>query len=372
MPLVADQINDMIKAGVPVDQINKFKQDKLLEMKQGDIPLNIIQEQFNIKKYDRKQIQDFWSSISKQVEEDVGYPEIVDYDQVPDDNAHDRIQKFLLGNDERYQFKPFFERALGNSGLNKIINYHTDGQWGYQVDQPLPGGTGFFEKLTEGATGLVAEIPTFIPGALIGLFTSGPTGAVIGGGFSAGAIQGIYSEALKKGEVNGFGEWWDIFMEEGLSEGAKTAAKLYAAVKAPGFIPYGNPVLNNIAGRTLTQSTAYTATGVVLGDELPNAEDFAVTSLLFAPFNIKASKSKLDNVVAKTGKKPIDIIEDMVKNRTIFEDLNSTNIKTPRAYRDLTLEKIETQKYESLTKEQFEKTDKVKDSTRSELDKSIQ
>ena len=112
MPLVADQINDMIKAGVPVDQINKFKQDKLLEMKQGDIPLNIIQEQFNIKKYDRKQIQDFWSSISKQVEEDVGYPEIVDYDQVPDDNAHDRIQKFLLGNDERYQFKPFFERAF--------------------------------------------------------------------------------------------------------------------------------------------------------------------------------------------------------------------------------------------------------------------
>lgn len=372
MPLVSDQINDMINAGVPVDQINKFKQDKLLEMKQGGIPLNIIQEQFNVKKYDRKQIQDFWSSISKQVEEDVGYKRMVDDDQVPDDNAHDKIQKFLLGNDERYQFKPYFERALGNSGLNKMIKYHTDGQWGYQVDQPLPDGTGFLEKLTEGATGLVAEIPTFLPGALVGGFTGGPTGAVIGGGFTAGAIQGMYSEALKKGEVNGFGEWWDIFMEEGLSEGAKTAAKLYAAFKAPALIPYANPVLNNIVGRTLTQSTAYTATGVVLGDELPNAEDFAVTSLLFAPFNIKAPKSKLDDVVAKTGKKPIDIIEDVVKDRTIFEDLNSKNIKIPRSYRDLSLEKLETQKYESLTKEQFEKTDKVKDKIRSELDKSIQ
>ena len=32
MPLVVDQINDMIKAGVPVPEINKFKENKILEM----------------------------------------------------------------------------------------------------------------------------------------------------------------------------------------------------------------------------------------------------------------------------------------------------------------------------------------------------
>ena len=30
MPLVVDQINDMINAGVPIEQINKFKEDKLI------------------------------------------------------------------------------------------------------------------------------------------------------------------------------------------------------------------------------------------------------------------------------------------------------------------------------------------------------
>jgi len=46
MPVIVDQINDMIKAGVPTNQINQFKEDKLLEMKQADIPLNVIMDSF--------------------------------------------------------------------------------------------------------------------------------------------------------------------------------------------------------------------------------------------------------------------------------------------------------------------------------------
>jgi len=367
MPLVVDQINDMINAGVPIEQINKFKEDKILEMKQGNIPLEIIKEQFDVKSYDRKDIKEYWQSITQEVEKDINYSRIKDVDEGGDVSATvDKIEKFLLGNDERYQFKPYFERALGNSGLNKIIKYHSDGQWGYEVDKPEPEGTGFLEKLTEGATGLVAEIPTFIPGAVVGTFTQGPGGAVIGGGFSAGAIQGIYSEALKRGDVKSYSEWWDIFIEEGLSEGAKTAAKLYAAYKAPALLPFANPVVNNIVGRTLTQSSAYTATGVAMGEDLPTAEDFAVTSLLFAPFNIKASKEKLDNVVSKTNKKPIDIISDVVKDRTLWEDLNSKNITIPRSYRDIVSEK-KTTKLEDISLETKEPIDAV----RSELDKSI-
>jgi len=44
MPVIVDQINDMIKAGVPVDQINKFKENKVLEMRQADIPPEKILE----------------------------------------------------------------------------------------------------------------------------------------------------------------------------------------------------------------------------------------------------------------------------------------------------------------------------------------
>ena len=215
MTLIVDQINDMIKAGVPVPEINKFKENKILEMRQADIPAEKISETFGAVPYDRKEIKDYWQSITKEVEKDVGYPAILTEDQIPDDNAADRIQKFLLGTDERYQFKPYFERAIGNSGMNKIIKYHSDGEWGFQYDLPQPDGTGFLEKLTEGATGLVTELPTFLPGALIGGFVGKGGGAAFGGGFSAGAIQGMYTEALKRGKVKNAAEWWDIFVEEG-------------------------------------------------------------------------------------------------------------------------------------------------------------
>ena len=373
MPVIVDQINDMIKAGVPVDQINKFKENKVLELRQADIPPEKISEAFGAVPYNREDIREYWKSISKEVEKDVGYPEILTEDEISNDNAGDRIEKFLLGNDERYQFKPYFEKAIGNSGINKIIKYHSKGEWGFDVDKPEPKGTGFLEKLTEGAVSLVAEIPTFLPGAVVGGFTSGPGGAVFGGGFSAGTIQGMYTEALKRGEVKSYSEWWDIFIEEGLSEGTKTGVKLYSAYKLPqvlGKVPFLNPVVNNIAGKTITQSTAFTTAGLVMGDGLPTAEDFAITTLLFAPFNIKAPKSKIDNVISKTAKKPIDVISDLIKDRTIWEDINSKNINIPRAYRDIASEKKPV-KLEPITKETIEKADKVLDTTRAELDKSI-
>ena len=373
MPVIVDQINDMIKAGVPVDQINKFKENKVLEMRQADIPPEKISEAFGAVPYNREDIREYWKSISKEVEKDVGYPEILTEDEISNDNAGDRIEKFLLGNDERYQFKPYFEKAIGNSGINKIIKYHSKGEWGFDVDKPEPEGTGFLEKLTEGAVSLVAEIPTFIPGAVVGGFTSGPGGAVFGGGFSAGTIQGMYTEALKRGEVKSYSEWWDIFIEEGLSEGTKTGVKLYSAYKLPqvlGKVPFLNPVVNNIAGKTITQSSAFTAAGLVMNDDLPTAEDFAITTLLFAPFNIKAPKSKIDNVISKTAKKPIDVISDLIKDRTIWEDINSKNIDIPRAYREIASEKKQV-KLEPITKETIEKADKVLDATRAELDKSI-
>jgi len=371
MTLIVDQINDMIKAGVPVPEINKFKENKILEMRQADIPAEKISETFGAVPYDRKEIKDYWQSIAKEVEKDVGYPSILTEDQIPNDNAADRIQKFLLGTDERYQFKPYFERAIGNSGMNKIIKYHSDGEWGFQYDLPQPDGTGFLEKLTEGATGLVAELPTFLPGALFGGFVGKGGGAAFGGGFSAGAIQGIYTEALKRGKVKNAAEWWDIFVEEGLSEAVKTGTKLYAAYAVPNM-PFLKPITNNFLGRTLTQSSAYTGAGLFFGEDLPSAEDFAVQTTLFAPFNIRVTKDKIDDIITKTGKKPIDIIDDLIKDRTIWEDTNSVNIQIPRAYKNIISEtKPKEIKIEPLTEKEIKQADKIVDQTRTELDKSI-
>ena len=342
MTVISSQIKDMVSANVPPEKINEWSQTKAKELIEAGVKPEKITEAFGVVPFDRKNEKKYWQSISSEIEKDIDFSKMESVDDIPKEvNALDRIQKFLLGDDERYQFKPYFEKAIGSSGVNKIIQYHSEGEWGYDWNLPEPEGTGFLEKLTEGAVGLVAELPTFVPGALVGGFTSGPGGAVFGGGFSAGAIQGMYTEALNRGQVKNFGEWWDIFVEEGLSEGAKTGAKLYAAYKLPGVlgtVPFVKPIVSNIVGKTITQSSAFTAVGALMGDDLPNAEDFAVTSLLFLPFNIRASQSKLNNVSAKTGKKPVDIIDDLIKDRTIWEDLNSKNIEVPRSYKDIAKE----------------------------------
>ena len=67
MPLVVDQINDMISAGVPLEKITEFKENKILEMQQADIPIEKITEAFGSKKYDRTDIQNYWKSISEEV-----------------------------------------------------------------------------------------------------------------------------------------------------------------------------------------------------------------------------------------------------------------------------------------------------------------
>jgi len=370
MTTISEQIKDLTAAGVSTKEINKWSQEKVLDMVGAGVPPEKISEAFGVVPFDRKNEKNYWKSISQEVENDIKKFDDIDFskmeniEDIPKEvNAAERIKKFLLGSDQRYQFLPYIERALGNSGTNKIIKYHSNGEWGFEVDLPEPEGTGFLEKLTEGFTGLIGELPTFIPGAAVGGIRGGAGGAVIGGGLSAGVIQGMYTEALEKGQVKNYAEWWDIFMEEGLSEGAKTAAKLYAAYKLPSALG-----VTSFIPKTLAQSSAYTAAGTVLGDGLPTAEDFAITTLLFAPFNVKASKKKLNNVSAKTGKKPIDIVDNLIKDRTIWEDLNSTNIKIPRAYRDISIKEKETV-LESITTK--DKADKVINQTRSELDKSI-
>jgi len=370
MTTISEQIKDLTAAGASSTEINTWSKGKVEDMIGAGIPAEKITEAFGVVPFDRKNEKNYWKSISSEVEkevknfQDIDFSKMESIEDIPQEiNAAGAIEKFLLGSDERYQFLPYVKKALGSSGVNKMIKYHSTGEFGFEVDVPEPEGTGFLEKLTEGAVGLVAELPTFIPGAIAGGLTAGPGGAVVGGGFTAGAIQGMYTEALAKGQVKNYAEWWDIFIEEGLSEGAKTAAKLYAAYKLPSALG-----VTSFIPKTLAQSSAYSAAGAVLGDGLPTAEDFAITTLLFAPFNIKASKQKLENVSAKTGKKPVDIIEDLIQDRTIWEDLNSTNIEIPRAYKDVSIKQKDIKLEPISTKD---KPNKIIDETRTELDKSI-
>ena len=164
MPTIAERILEAEKAGVPKYEIERFKKESIQKMIDADFPQEQINKELNIDQTKtRNDIKLYWSNLNKEIEKDIT-------DGADEKNIHERIQTFLLGDDKDYQFLPYFKRAIGQSGLNKMIAYHSKREFGLDTDYKEIEGTGFLEKLTEGATGLVAELPTFVPGAIAGSF----------------------------------------------------------------------------------------------------------------------------------------------------------------------------------------------------------
>jgi hypothetical protein len=70
-----------------------------------------------------------------------------------------------------------------------------------------------------------------------------------------------------------------------------------------------------------------------------------------------SSREKAETTFIETGKTPTEVTMDGMKDRTIVEDLASTNIKTPRAYKDLKDKDVIDLKPEEYKVEKVEKFD---------------
>ena len=130
----------------------------------------------------------------------------------------------------------------------------------------------------------------------------------------------------KNDEVNGWSEFWDIYTKEGVKAGLIEAAQLAAAVKAgslgKGFL---TKVMGSVAG--------FEGAGAIIHQELPSKDQLIDTTLLFGVLGLAQSGgSKVVNTIKKTNNNAIDIATDFIQDKTVAEDLSSTNIKIPRKY----------------------------------------
>ena len=201
---------------------------------------------------------------------------------------------------------------------------------------PNPEDYTWTEEFLETVGTLGLELPLYGVSAL-----AGSPGGVIGSAFTAAAIptttRATLLKVLENQDEKKPSDIMEILLKETLWEGTKEGLKFSASAVLPLLkIPVVGPAAQNFFTNTAAQIIGYQGTGLLLNEEIPTKEEFATTGALFTLMNIilpnKFAQKKSKEIFVKTGDKPTDITLKASKDRTMREDLNSSNIIVPRTY----------------------------------------
>ena len=264
-------------------------------------------------------------------------------------NAIDGVGDWAVGDDADWD--TYWERGLGKSNINLATQFHSSGKYGYDWEKSMeaePEDTGALERAFETVVGLGADLPIFIAGGKVGGLVSGgnPFGIGFGAGFVNDSIKGMYVEALNRGEVNSFSEWWDIFLKHGVAEGVKGGLVVGSMSVAPLALG-AMKIPTNYITKNMSRWVALTGVGAILDGELPSKETMVNNAIILGAFGIiepKASKMVNDSSL-KNKTDTNTIVDQTIKNIQMKEDAGSKNIKTFRKDKKITeLEIIEIKK----------------------------
>ena len=242
------------------------------------------------------------------------------------------VKEWSVG--EKAEWGEYWDRGLGKSTINLAIQYHSGGEVGFDAQaalSPEPEDTGHLERWLESITNIGADLPVFVPSALAGTAATG--GNIFAGGFTAGfvneSIKSMYIDALSRGEVNNWQDWWDSFIEHGFEEGMKSGLTLGVGLAAPGWIG-----AKSLAGKYATQYAAFTGVGALVEQRVPTKNELINTALVLGTFGgleggAKGTRMFVDRL-KKTEKGSVEVLQEIELNPRMKEDLASTNIETFR------------------------------------------
>ena len=209
-----------------------------------------------------------------------------DYSQVREESKG--FWHSMVGED--FEFGRYIERGLGKSTINLAMQYYSEGGIGIDYREAFgiePEDTGILERFIETGAGIVADLPPFLLGAIPGAYVGGPVAGAGAGAFLNETIKTMYLEALERGDVDTFAEWWEIFTDEALIEGIKSGATLAATVAAPGMLAKTGASFFGM--NTLSQVATMNTLGVILNGHMPTKESLINDTLVFGMFNINGA-----------------------------------------------------------------------------------
>ncbi len=332
----SQQIQALQDAGFSEDIIQDHVQERSDALLQGGFSTEDVNNYFGYKEPNTKKIEQYWTDGIKDYvsEEDLQLFNNNNTSDIEAEKINKTLTEKLWGKD--FDLGPLVRKKLGDSTVNTMLNVHAGR--GMKMNLPEPDDIGFVEKLIGEGVSMAAELPVYAGGYAYGLYkTKNPYAALFVSGLTGGTIREMYSEMRQNGEVKSYSEFWDLFLNKGLSAGIKEGISLYAGGVSTKFL---GPLKNSVLANTLAFNTALTTSGVILGDEVPDGENFLIQNILSLPLGYTLAKQNIRDSVNKTGKHQSEMYEDMIKDRTIAEDYTSINIKPPRAYKDIVKEEV--------------------------------
>ena len=246
-------------------------------------------------------------------------------------NVLGNISEWAVGDDA--DWGTYWERGLGKSNINLMMQYHTEGKKGFDWRTTFdaePEDTGALERAFETIVGIGADLPTFAAGGVIGAKLSGgnPFAAGFGAGFLNDSIKEMYHQALMKGQVESFSEWWELFLKHGVQEGIKGGLTIGALHVAPAaFAKLGFKTTN--LNKFFARYTALTGMGAILEGEMPSWETLQNNAIILGGLGfVEAKASKMVSKSAEKNKtEPLNVIEEVMKNLGMKQEIGSKNIK---------------------------------------------
>ena len=312
-----------------------------------------------------QKIIDKGNKINLQLLHDTGFPNILEGLDGNNQLSNKRLQKenesywgsilenfseWAVGEDA--DWSTYWTRGLGKTNINLMLQYHTKGKKGIDWKKAMeaePEDTGALERAFETIVSLGGDTPTFLAGGLAGGYLSGgnPFGAGFGAGFLNDSIKGMYYEALHRGDVENFQEWWDIFLKHGVTEGIKGGITVGTLAVAPNALT-AMKIPVNMLTKFGARWSALTGVGAIMDGQLPDKDTMVNNALILGAFGfIEPKASKMVNESTKKNKtEHLDVIENITKDVSMKEDIASKNIKTFRKDKKLTKETIQELKTE--------------------------
>ena len=329
MSSLLNEYNEMQSFGASQEELDAFKNSKIQELKAYNLTEQEILNEWGVKNPPADQQKQHWDKIEVQ-------PNFVDGRILPTDETASQLQNSKLSPDyselNNYEMYKSIKKGLSQSIWNVGFQGITGGEVPDAFTNPDPNDSRF-ERVTQQVTNIVADLPFYIiPGYFAERLTGGKTkgiGGAYAAGFTVGTIRETFLEALERGDVDTFGEWWDIFTDEGVKAGNKEGLMLGGAVATATFakkFKYGQSFLAQYAAVV----GGFTSMGIALEKELPTKDEFidslfVIGLLMGAPKVAERVETKIKDYYKKSNKKSSEIVEELDFDPIIKEDIVSKN-----------------------------------------------
>jgi len=316
-------LDNLKSAGFNDTEIKDYTQTQSTDLLNAGFSQQEVNNYYGIKEPNITKMVDFWKGYIGEVFSDEDKQKLNDPNTSPIDlqQTIENVKLKVWGKDGNLE--PIYRRALGDSTFNAMANIHSDGKIGMDMNIPLPEGMGFGQKLVSAGLELGVEVPGYA-------LTTLATGNLFTGVVGWGTVRAIYSDMRQNGEVKSWSEFSDLLFNKALPAGIKEGIMVSAGAGAgtlSGLLGGGTLV------NTLAFSSAMSAAGVLMGDEIPDPESFAIQTILGLPAGRYYVKKNIDKATNETGLHQVQIL-DKVKTDgdiSVVENLVAVNSRGVRA-----------------------------------------